>query len=43
MQGDDGTVVTNDGERAELLNEYFSSICIPDDDDNPSLLPMVTL
>jgi len=37
MQINDGTVVTSDRERAELLNKYFSSVCVRDDDNNPPL------
>jgi hypothetical protein len=35
IQRDDGTVVTSDRERAELLNKYFSSVCVHDDGKNP--------
>jgi len=37
MQRDDGTEVTSDWERAELLNKYFSSVSVRDNDNNPPL------
>jgi len=33
----DVALVTSDRERAELLNKYFGSVCLREDDNNPPL------
>jgi hypothetical protein len=41
LHASDGNVVIDDGQRANLLNNYFSSVCTADDGNKPSICRVV--
>jgi len=41
LRNEDGTVFTNDNDKASLLNEYFCDACTCDDGQLPDLLELL--